>query len=156
MQNNTVENMKWVADSMLDNFPGCIMRVVYTDEKMWMEYVSGGVERIFEETPEEYKAKINRLAMGHVASDDAAWGKVFVEEAYRTGKGLRKEYAISRKNGERHWIEIRSSVEERTEERIVIQYVILDIDEQKRAEEQAKKRTRAAGSSGRSFYRLCL
>ena len=93
------ENMKWLADSMLSNFPGCIMRVVYTDEEMWMEYVSEGIERIFGDSPEEYRTKINRLAMGHVASDSAAWGKEFVEEAVRTGKGMRKEYSIYDKNG---------------------------------------------------------
>lgn len=139
MEKETVENIKWLADSMIDNFPGCIMRVVYTDEDMKMEYVSEGVERIFGDTPEEYRAKINRLAMGHVATDSAVWGRDFLEEALRTGKGLRKEYAIHKKDGERHWIEVRSTMVSRTEEKVVMQYVLLDIDEQKRAEELAKK-----------------
>jgi len=133
------ENMKWLADSMLSNFPGCIMRVVYTDEEMWMEYVSEGIERIFGDSPEEYRTKINRLAMGHVASDSAAWGKEFVEEAVRTGKGMRKEYSIYDKNGEHRWIEVRSTIVARLEDRIIMQYVLLDIDEQKCAEELAKK-----------------
>ena len=139
MERETVEKIKWLADSMLDNFPGCIMRVVYTDEKMWMEYASEGVERIFGEKPEEYRKKINHLAEGHVASDSAVWGKDFLEEAVRTGKGLRKEYAIQRKDGECHWIEVRSTMVSREEDRIVMQYVLLDIDEQKKAEELAKK-----------------
>ena len=113
------ENMKWLADSMLSNFPGCIMRVVYTDEEMWMEYVSEGIERIFGDSPEEYRTKINRLAMGHVASDSAAWGKEFVEEAVRTGKGMRKEYSIYDKNGEHRWIEVRSTIVARLEDRIL-------------------------------------
>ncbi len=133
------DSIKWVADSMIKNFPGCIMRVVYTDEDMELEYVSEGVERIFGEAPEEFKAKINHLAMGHVATDSAIWGKDFLEEAFRTGKGLRREYAIHRNDGERHWIEVRSSIISWTEEKIVIQYVLLDIDEQKKAEELAKK-----------------
>lgn len=133
------ESNNWLADSMLDNFPGCIMRVAYTDEEMKLEYVSEGVERIFGETPEEYKVKMNRLAMGHVATDSAIWGKEFLEEAFRTGRGLRKEYAIQRKDGERRWIEVRSTIASWTEEKIIIQYVLLDIDEQKRAEELAKK-----------------
>ncbi len=139
MERETVENIKWLADSMLNNFPGCIMRVVYTDEKMWMDYVSEGVERIFGETPEEYKNKINNAARGHVASDNAIWGKDFVEEAYRTGRGMRKEYNICNKAGEQHWVEIRSSIVSRSDEQIIIQYVLLDIDDQKRAEEFAKK-----------------
>ena len=139
MERESVENIKWLADSMINNFPGCIIRVVYTDEEMHMEYVSDGIERILGETPEEYKARINRLATGHVASDSVLWGKEFVEEALRTGEGLRREYAIRKKNGEKHWIEVRSSVVSHTEEQILMQYILLDIDEQKRAEEQAKK-----------------
>lgn len=139
MVKKTAENMKWLADSMLDNFPGCIIRVVYTKDNMWMEYISEGAERIFGESPKEYKDKINNLAKGHVATDSPVWGKDFVEEALREGKGLRKEYAIYRKDGELHWIEVRSSIASKTEDEIIIQYVLLDIDEQKRAEEQAKK-----------------
>ena len=139
MEKESVENIKWLANSMLDNFPGCIMRVAYTDEDMKLEYVSEGVERIFEDTPEEYKTKINRLAMGHVASDSPVWGSDFLEEAFKTGKGLRKEYAIHKKNGKRHWIEVRSTIVSRTAEKIVMQYAVLDIDEQKRAEELARK-----------------
>ena len=139
MEKETVDSIKWLADSMLDNFPGCLMRVVYTDEAMWMEYVSEGVERIFGEKPEEYKNKINRLAMGHVASDDAVWGKEFLDEAFSTGNGMRKEYVITGKNGSSRWIEVRSTIVARLEDRIIMQYVLLDIDEQKKAEELAKK-----------------
>lgn len=139
MEKETVQKNNWLANSMLDNFPGCIMRVVYTDKKMWMEYVSEGIERIFGETAEEYRARINHFAEGHVASDSAIWGKEFLEEAYRAGQGLRREYAVCGKGGERRWIEVRSSIVSRTEEETVMQYVLLDIDEQKRAEELAKK-----------------
>jgi len=139
MGRETTEDVKWLADSMIENFPGCIMRVVYTDEAMWMEYISGGVELIFGETPKEYMEKINNLVRGHVASDNAAWGKEFVEEAFRTGKGMRREYAIFNKSGEQRWIEVRSTLVSRTVDKIIMQYVVLDIDEQKRAEELAKK-----------------
>jgi len=115
------------------------MRVAYTKEHMWMEYISEGAERIFGETPKEYMDKINQLAKGHVATDSPMWGRDFLEEAVKEGKGLRREYAIQRKDGERHWIEVRSTVASRSEDEIVMQYVLLDIDEQKRAEEQAKK-----------------
>ena len=139
MERESVEKIKWLADSMLDNFPGCIMRVVYTDEEMWMEYVSEGVERLFGETPELYKDKINNLARGHVATDSAIWGKEFVEEAVRTGKGLRREYLVKCKDDEERWIEVRSTIVSCSDEQIVMQYVVLDIDEQKRAEERVKK-----------------
>lgn len=139
MERESVENIKWLASSMLDNFPGCIMRVVYTKESMWMEYVSEGAERIFGETSKAYQAKINHLAEGQVASDSEAWGKEFLEEAYHTGQGLRREYEICRKDGERHWIEIRSTIVSKEEDKVVMQYVLLDIDEQKRAQEQAQK-----------------
>lgn len=139
MGRESVENMKWLADSMLDNFPGCIMRVVYTKNAMWMEYISEGAERIFGEKPEEYKNKINNLAKGHAATDSPVWGKDFLEEAVQNGKGLRKEYAIHRNDGELHWIEVRSTIASRTDDKIIMQYVLLDIDEQKRAEELAKK-----------------
>ena len=139
MERETVDNIKWLADSMLDNFPGCIIRVVYTDEAMWMDYISEGAERIFGETPEEYKTKINNLARGHMATDSAVWGKEFLEEALYSGKGLRKEYVIQRKDGDARWTEIRSTIVSKTEDKVVMQYVLLDIDEQKRAEELAKK-----------------
>ena len=139
MERESVEKINWLADSMLDNFPGCIMRVVYTDEEMWMEYVSEGVERLFGETPELYKDKINNLARGHVATDSAIWGKEFVEEAVRTGKGLRREYLVKCKDDEERWIEVRSTIVSCSNEQIVMQYVVLDIDEQKRAEERVKK-----------------
>ncbi len=139
MEKGTEDSLKWLADSMLDNFPGCIMRVAYTDERTWMEYVSEGVERIFGETPEEYRTKINRLAARCSAADSAVLGKEFLEEAFRTGKSLRREYVIPRKDGERLWVEVRSSIVSRTEDKMVLQYVILDIDEQKKAEELAKK-----------------
>lgn len=139
MERESVEKIKWLADSMLDNFPGCIMRVVYTDEKMWMEYVSEGIERLFGDTPEIYKEKINNLCRGHVVSDSAVWGKDFVEEAVRTGKGLRKEYLVNCKDNEKRWIEVRSTIVSCSNEQIVMQYVLLDIDEQKRAEELVKK-----------------
>ena len=139
MEKETADSIKWLADSMLDNFPGCILRVAYTDEAMTLEYVSDGVEKIIGYTPEEYKANFSRVAMEHVAPDDIVWGKDFLEEAFRTGKGLRREYAIRGKNGESHWIEVRSSIVSHTEERIVMQYVMLDIDEQKRTEEMVRK-----------------
>lgn len=139
MERETIDSIKWLADSMIDNFPGCILRISYTDESMKLEYVSDGIEKIIGYTPEEYKANFSRFAMEHVAPDDIVWGKDFLEEAFRTGKGLRREYAIRGKNGEKHWIEVRSSIVSRTEETIVMQYVMLDIDEQKRAEELAKK-----------------
>jgi len=139
MEKEAVENMQWLADSMINNFPGCIIRVVYTKEKMWMEYISEGAERIFGETPKEYMDKINNLARGRAVNDSPMWGRDFLEEALREGKGLRREYAIHRKDGELHWIEVRSCIASRTEEEIIMQYVLLDIDEQKRAEEQAKK-----------------
>lgn len=139
MGKESVENMKWLADSLLDNFPGCIVRVVYTKDAMWMEYISEGAERIFGETPKDYMTKVNNLAKNHVVTDSPIWGREFLEEAVQTGQGLRKEYAITRKGGDRRWIEVRSTVASRTEDEIVMQYVLLDIDEQKRAEEQAKK-----------------
>lgn len=139
MERESVEKIKWLADSMLDNFPGCIMRVVYTDEEMWMEYISEGVERIFGETPEEYRKKINNAAAGHVAADSAVWGKEFVEEAIRTGRGLRREYTITGKSGELRWIEVRSTIVSWEDGKLTMQYVLLDIDEQKRAEELAKQ-----------------
>ena len=139
MEKESIEKNKWLTDSMLNNFPGCIMRVVYTDEEMWMEYVSEGAERIFGETSEEYKNKINQEAAGHIAEESAVWGKEFVEEAIRTGRGLRKEYTITDKAGELHWVEIRSSIVSWEDGKLTMQYVLLDIDEQKRAEELAKK-----------------
>ncbi len=139
MEKETVENIKWLADSMLDNFPGCILRISYTDAAMTLDYVSDGVVKVLGYTAEEYKEKFSRFAMEHVAPDDIVWGKEFLEEAFRTGKDLRREYNIRGKGGEQRWIEVRSSIVSHTEEKIVMQYVMLDIEEQKRAEELAKK-----------------
>lgn len=128
-----------IINSMMDNFPGCILRIAYTDAAMILEYVSDGVTKILGYTPEEYQKNFSRFAMDHVEEDDIVWGKEFLEEAFQSGKGLRKEYPIRRKDGKQRWIEVRSSLVSRSMEKIVIQYVILDIDEQKRAEELARK-----------------
>ena len=53
MGKEMTENMKWLADSMIENFPGCILRVAYTDEAMTLEYVSDGILNIIGFTPEE-------------------------------------------------------------------------------------------------------
>ena len=139
MERESVEKIKWLADSMLNNFPGCIMRVVYTEKEMWMDYVSDGVERIFGVTPEEYRNKINDAVVGKEPAAAEIWGKEFVEEAIRTGRGLRREYSITNKSGDLHWIEVRSSIISWEEGKLTMQYVVLDIDEQKRAEELAKR-----------------
>ena len=102
MERESVEKIKWLADSMLNNFPGCIMRVVYANDEMWMDYVSDGVERIFGVTPEEYRNKINNSVAGKESAADAIWGKEFVEEAIRSGRGLRREYSITNKFGDLH------------------------------------------------------
>ena len=73
MGKESVENIKWLADSLLDNFPGCIVRVVYTKDAMWMEYISEGAERIFGETPKDYMTKVNNLAKNHVVTDSPIW-----------------------------------------------------------------------------------
>ena len=52
----------------------------------------------FGETPEEYKNRINKLAQGHTAEESSVWGREFVEEANRTGHGLRREFIITDKN----------------------------------------------------------
>lgn len=139
MGKETKENMKWLADSMIDNFPGCIMRVAYTDETMELEYVSDGILNIIGFTAEEYKENFNRITVDRVKKEDLVWDKKFLEEAFQSEKALRREYAIREKNGSSHWIEVRGSLVEQSEEKIVMQYIMLDIDEQKRAEEQAKK-----------------
>lgn len=139
MERESVEKIKWLADSMLNNFPGCIMRVVYANDEMWMDYVSDGVERIFGVTPEEYRNKINNSVAGKEPAADAIWGKEFVEEAIRSGRGLRREYSITNKSGDLHWIEVRSSIVSWEDGKLTMQYVVLDIDEQKRAEELAKR-----------------
>ncbi len=142
MEKVTLDSIKWLADSMIDNFPGCILRIAYINEAMELEYVSEGIEKIIGYTADEYRANFSRFAVEHVDPEDIVWGKEFLEEAFRTGKGLRREYAIRGKDGEKRWVEVRSSLVERTEEKIVMQYVMLDIDEQKRAEELAKKEHR--------------
>ena len=139
MEKEMADNIKWLADSMIDNFPGCILRVSYTDEAMTLDYVSDGIERVTGYTPEEYRANFTRLAINHVQPDNDVWGKDFLDEAFGSGKGLRREYSIRRKNGESHWIEVRSAIVSQTVESVVIQYVLLDIDEQKQAEELARK-----------------
>ena len=139
MEKENVEKMNWLADSMLDNFPGCIMRVSYTNNEMNLVYVSDGIKKIAGVSPEEYAANFQQYAKGWVDSDNTIWGKEFLDEAERTGQGLRKEFDILDVNGERHWIEIRSTLVERSEDTLLMQYVMLDIHDQKRAEEQAKK-----------------
>lgn len=139
MEKENIEKMKWLADSMLDNFPGCIMRVSYTNNDMKLLYVSDGIKKIAGVGPEEYTANFHQYAKGWVDSDNTFWGKEFLDEALLTGQGLRREYSILDASGEKHWIEIRSTLVERTEDTLLMQFVMLDIHDQKRAEEQAKK-----------------
>jgi len=139
MEKENIEKMKWLADSMIDNFPGCIMRVSYTNDDMKLEYVSDGIKKIAGLSPEEYTANFQRYAKEMVGPNETIWGKAFLDEALQTGRGLRKEYDILDVNGERHWIEVRSTLVSRTDDTLLMQYIILDINDQKRAEEQAKK-----------------
>lgn len=139
MGKEMTENMKWLADSMIENFPGCILRVAYTDEVMTLEYVSDGILNIIGFTPEEYKENFNRITVEHVKKEDLIWDKKYLEETFRSGKTLRKEYALRERNGRTHWIEVRGSLVEQTEDKIIVQYIMLDIDDQKQAEEQAKR-----------------
>ncbi len=139
MGKEITENMKWLADSMIENFPGCILRVAYTDETRELEYVSDGIFGIIGFTEEEYKANFNVITEEHVKKEDLIWDKKYLEEAFRLGKTLRKEYALRERNGRTHWIEVRGSLVEQTEDKILVQYIMLDIDDQKQAEEQAKK-----------------
>lgn len=138
MEKETVDNMKWLANSMIENFPGCILRIFYGKGSMRLEYVSEGVTKIFGYTPEEYTDRFNHYAE-FAEEDNIVWGKDFLEEASKSGSGLRKEYPVRDKFGERHWIEVRSTIVSQTEEGVVMQYVLLDIDEQKRTEELVKK-----------------
>lgn len=139
MEKENSEKMKWLADSMIDNFPGCIMRVFYTNDDMELEYVSDGIEKIAGIDPEIYKTNFKNFAKEWVGPNETIWGKDFLDEALQTGRGLRNEYDILDVHGERHWIEVRSTLISRTEDTLLMQYVILDINDQKRAEEQAKK-----------------
>ena len=81
MEKDNNDKMKWLADSMIDNFPGCIMRISYTNDEMQVEYVSDGIEKIAGMSPEEYKANFQRYAKELVGPEETIWGKAFLDEA---------------------------------------------------------------------------
>ena len=117
MEKQTYDSMKWLADSMIDNFPGCILRISYAGTRMDLEYVSDGIERVTGYTREEYEEGFRKSAAAHLETAGEIWGKEFLEEALHTGNGLRREFEFIGKNGESRWVEVRSSLVKHTEEK---------------------------------------
>ena len=126
-------------DSLMENFPGCIIRVFYYRNQVTLEYVSEGITKLTGYEIEEYKNYFHYFANQVNSDKEAVKGLEFVRAARVYGKGIRKEYSFSDKNGNVRWIEVRSSIAAMAEESMVIQYVLFDINEQKQAEESAKK-----------------
>lgn len=129
-------------DSLVENFPGGIFRVFYNGDVVELEYISEGVTRLTGYTTEEYRAdgickaeKDRHLLF----CNEAVLKKASLEQAFYLGKGDRREYQITRKDGTKRWVELRSSVVSRSEAGVLIQYIMLDINERKKAEEQARK-----------------
>ena len=135
----TEDDDKWPTDSIFDSFPGGIIRVSYTGDLMTLDFISEGTEQILGYSIEEFKDYFRRFSAEPASAGEPFFGKDFVSEAVHNGKELRKEYTFTGKDGKNHWIEIRSAIVSQTGNNIVIQYVLFDIDEQKKAEELVKK-----------------
>ncbi|MGN0505312.1 MAG: EAL domain-containing protein [Lachnospiraceae bacterium] len=128
-------------DSLVENLPGGIWRIFYNGQTMKLEYASEGIGQITGYSPEDCE-RINReLLEGKkdIIQDELSFLRVSAEKAFYEGKGDREEHQIHCKNGKKRWIELRSSVVSRTESGVLIQYVILDINEQKNAEERLRR-----------------
>lgn len=125
-------------ETLVENFPGCIIRVFYSGENVSLEYVSDGIEHLTGYTSQEYKQRFKESVEGSHCSNDVIRGREFLNAAVLNGAGLRREYQIGGKDKSMRWIEVRSSIVSKAEESVVIQYLLLDITEQKQAAEKDK------------------
>ena len=135
----TLKETERKLDSLVENFPGCIIRVFYSGTQVNLEYVSEGIRKLTGYTQEEYKQYFTYSAKEMFSDNESVRGREFLDAAIVHGKGIRKEYCISDKNGDMRWIEIRSAIVSKAEDSVVVQYVLLDINEQKQAEDWAEK-----------------
>lgn len=128
-------------DSLVENFPGGIFRVFYNGSQTKLEYISDGVSRLTGYSKEEYIVDSERRQAGERSFfyKEDVLNQESLDRALYAGKGDRKEQQITRKDGKKRWVELRSSIVSRSEAGVLIQYVMLDINEQKKAEEQARK-----------------
>lgn len=127
-------------DSLVENFPGGILRIFYNGDYPHTEYVSEGVVEITGIDLETYQQleKENK-EIDLFGEDEWSIGKAAMDKAFYEGKGSRCEYLIHRLDKEVRWAEFRSSVVSRSESGVLIQYVVLDITEQKQIEESLKR-----------------
>ncbi len=135
----TLKETERRLDSLVENFPGCILRVFYSAGNASLEYMSDGIKKLTGYNKEEFKEIFKGDTETGYLLKRSINEREILEFAHSGGKSIRKEICIPNKNGEKCWMEIRSSVVSKTEDSIVIQYVFLDINEQKEAEELLQK-----------------
>lgn len=126
-------------DSLVENFPGGILRVFYNGDQPRMEYISEVATKITGATLEMFR-KLEQDKTG-IATFGDAWkvAKESMDKAFYEGRGFRYEHLITRPDGKKRWAEFRSSVVSRSESGVLIQYVVMDITEQKQNEERLKR-----------------
>ena len=125
-------------NSLLDYFPGCLVRVFYDGSSVKLEFISEGMQELVGYSREEYNKTFVDDAQLFYSEYYSVWGKDFLDAALLHDRGIRKEFHISKENFNR-WIEVHSAVVSRSDKGVLIQYVLMDITERKEAEEHIKK-----------------
>lgn len=136
-----IKEMEMHLDSLVENIPGGIFRIFYNGSVKRFEYASDGFTDMIGYTVEECQEINDQMLLGNddVLKEDVSFLNSSVEKAYLEGKGECGEYLVQCKNGKKRWVELRSSVVRRTEEGVLIQYVVLDIQERKLIEEKLRR-----------------
>jgi len=131
-------NKEAMLDSLFENFPGCIVRIRFIKGCPNIEYISSGFEKVTTRTPEEIRNYFKQFEQVTIDNMEHVPGFEFADAAVSYGKGMRREYSIPGADGRKHWLEIRSSIIEREEEEVLLQFILFDITDQKTAEQQIK------------------
>ena len=135
---NKVETEE-MLDSLFEHFPGCVMRIRFTNGIPAIEYISSSFEKVTTRTEEEIREYFKKFENASPEEKVMAPGKELEQAALLYGKGERREYSIPGADGKKHWLEVRSSVISRTEDSVLLQTVFFDITDQKLTEQQMKK-----------------
>lgn len=129
------KNAQTQMDSLIENMPNGILRVFYDGKTPQIVYASDATFAIIGYTKEEYLKRRSSEAQGGLFVFQKYEKEVreSLDGAFQGEHIARKEYQLNYKDGSSVWIDMRGEVVARTEAGVLIQYVINDITESKKA-----------------------
>ena len=126
--NDAYQKLKLLTDSI----PGGLATFEVTPGGVRMLYLSDGVYGITGFTPEDNDGTDNPLR--YVYRSDLPMIKTKLLELMNGGKSLELSYRVIHKSGGYRWLTLLGSQIERTGNKVIINTVMLDVTEQKKAE----------------------